>query len=175
MGLIVYYPPHINTFLPSFKAGGSSVELSAEDFRKLLSTFLRDVDVDEEWYLENYPDVAVAIGDGHVANASAHYISAGYAEGRFPCHPNVDAKDYLERYPDLAKAYEQGAMDEPDTHFRHVGYREARIGTTFPVDEAWYLKKYNVQLTADIPSAREHFYKAGYMQGFRPFPLEIES
>lgn len=171
--LTVYYPPHIKSLLPSLQASGNAVELSSDDFRKLLSHFLRGIEVDENWYLEAYPDVGVAIGDGHVASAKAHYVSAGYMEGRFPCRPNIDGKSYLERYEDLAAAYDAGTLEDPENHFLHVGYKESRVGTNFPVDEAWYLETYNVQLSAELPSAKQHFDRVGYNLGFRPFPLDV--
>jgi hypothetical protein len=41
-------------------------------------------EIDEEWYLVTYPDVADGIEAGHIASAQEHFISNGYAEGRLP-------------------------------------------------------------------------------------------
>lgn len=38
--------------------------------------------VDEAWYRQAYPDVDAAIQEGTFASAAAHFVSAGYFEGR---------------------------------------------------------------------------------------------
>jgi Methyltransferase domain len=51
---------------------------------------------DRDWYLNNYPDVAIAGVD-----PAAHYLSNGAAEGRDP-GPHFSTNLYLRRNPDVA-------------------------------------------------------------------------
>jgi hypothetical protein len=46
--------------------------------RQLLS----EAEFDAEYYLDTYPDVVVAVEQGILASAYAHYYSYGYREGR---------------------------------------------------------------------------------------------
>ena len=43
--------------------------------------------VDEQWYINQYSDVAHAVVMGSVEDAAAHYTEFGYAEGRLPAAP----------------------------------------------------------------------------------------
>jgi hypothetical protein len=45
--------------------------------------FLERIAVDEQWYVETYPDVAEAVRDGSIASAKEHFLFWGYVEGRF--------------------------------------------------------------------------------------------
>jgi hypothetical protein len=47
-----------------------------------------DIEFDEEYYLNRYPDVARAVRAGGFASGRAHYVSAGQKEGRFPMPPS---------------------------------------------------------------------------------------
>ena len=169
----MYYPPHIKSLLPSLSTSGTEAKLSMGDLRKLIGLALQGVKVDAAWYLNEYPDVNVAINEGVVESAQAHFESAGYFEGRFPCRPQVDTKFYLELYDDVAKAHADGYLEDPESHFLEAGYKEARVGTNFPVDEAWYMSTYNVKLDEDKASAKQHFDQVGYVRGYRPFPLDV--
>lgn len=80
------------------------------------------IDMDEEWYLERYPDVRASGMDAH-----AHFTDHGWREGRFrnaadeaarSC-AGLDPKWYLERYPDVRES----GMD-PRAHFANHGWRE---------------------------------------------------
>jgi hypothetical protein len=44
-------------------------------------------ELDEEWYLRRYPDVADAVREGRFASARSHYEVHGRREGRFPLPP----------------------------------------------------------------------------------------
>jgi hypothetical protein len=85
--------------------------------------------VDEQWYLDRYPDVARS-----GLTAFAHYISYGQAEGRFPNKAAeelsasiamlsglVDKDWYASRYADVA----QSGID-PGEHFALYGHKEGR-------------------------------------------------
>src|SRR5579863_7012647 len=47
---------------------------------------------DEEWYLQNYGDVRIAIERGDVSSARDHFRAHGEAEGRRTCDPKLFAK-----------------------------------------------------------------------------------
>ena len=64
--------------------GELRVSLSYDDFIKIIRLMISGIQVDEEWYLNEYPDIAQAIRDGKVASARQHFIEDGYFEGRRP-------------------------------------------------------------------------------------------
>src|SRR5690606_10004996 len=45
---------------------------------------------DEPWYLQAYPDVGKAIGDGRLPSAREHYLKFGTTEGRLPVPPDPE-------------------------------------------------------------------------------------
>jgi hypothetical protein len=86
-------------------------------------------EVDEEWYLSQYPDVRAAVREGRTKSASSHYRSHGYAERRLPSKPVVDEAWYLRTYPDVAVAIREGLETSAYDHFVKIGYREGRMAT----------------------------------------------
>ena len=83
-------------------------------------------EVDEEWYLSQYPDVRDAILHGRTQSASSHYRKHGRAEKRLPSKPVVDEAWYLRTYPDVAAAIREGRETSAYDHFVKNGYREGR-------------------------------------------------
>src|SRR5579871_6977913 len=51
----------------------ATIHLSADEFKEIVKLLLRSVDVDEDWYLAEYPDVAQAIRDGGFRSARHHF------------------------------------------------------------------------------------------------------
>ena len=45
------------------------------------------VEVDEDWYLATYDDVAEGVETGEIASATEHFRRHGYKEGRLPHEP----------------------------------------------------------------------------------------
>jgi hypothetical protein len=43
-----------------------------------------EIEVDEEWYLAHYDDVAEGVETGEIGSASEHFHRHGYREGRLP-------------------------------------------------------------------------------------------
>ena len=43
-----------------------------------------DVEIDEDWYRMNYPDVDEAIIEATFSSAKDHFLRVGYLEGRLP-------------------------------------------------------------------------------------------
>ena len=111
--------------LPSEKTKYVAVE------RSFLVDVLRDrleqIHVDEEWYLEQNPDVRDAIRDGVVQNARAHYASSGFFEHRMPYAIAVDEAWYLDTYEDIRRAVASAVFASGQAHFEARGYREGRL------------------------------------------------
>jgi hypothetical protein len=106
----------------------STVAVSTEGLRGLISALLRNVIVDEVWYRDSYPDVAAAVMAGDVPSCREHYIRSGYFEGRLPSEPLIDEEWYLSRYPDLAEARRAGQLVSARSHFLQRGLQEGRAG-----------------------------------------------
>ena len=105
------------------------VKMSYENFENLLRKLLHAVQIDEEWYRRNYPDVDQAIREGIVQNARDHFVDSGYFEGRLPCEIDVDEDWYFTTYPDIAEAVKSGQVDSAKAHFMAFGYAEGRLPT----------------------------------------------
>jgi hypothetical protein len=85
----------------------------------------KNVIVDAEWYLSQYPDVKEHI-PGQFLSARDHFIRNGYQEGRVPIKPMVDEAWYLTTYPDVAEAVRSGRAKSGFDHFIENGYAEGR-------------------------------------------------
>jgi|SRR4051812_29676854 hypothetical protein len=92
----------------------------------VLRTLIRTVPVDENWYLETYPDVAEAVQAGYYDNAKHHFATNGYFEGRWPAPAKVDEEWYLKIYSDVQEAVAAGDVTSAQDHFNRHGYREGR-------------------------------------------------
>jgi hypothetical protein len=124
-----YLPPFegIKEFL-SFAAvnGELTVSTTYARFTDMIRTLLGSIEVDEAWYLTQYPDVAEAIRDGTVMSAKDHFLSDGYFEGRMPFPIAVDEAWYLEQNPGVADYIVRGELLSAQQHFNDNGYREGR-------------------------------------------------
>jgi len=125
-------------YLPPFDVIKRSVEIttsrgqliataSYENLITMIKLLLSGVDVDEEWYLRQYPDVAEAIADGKIKSAKQHFVDNGYFEGRLPFAITVDENWYQKQYPDVAKSIQSGGETSGQTHFARDGYKEGRV------------------------------------------------
>ena len=124
-----FLPPfeEIKSFL-SFAAvkGELTISASYTQFTALIRTLLQGIEVDEAWYLRQYPDVAEAIRNGIVKSAKDHFLNDGYFEGRLPFEIRVDEAWYLEQNPGVAEYIARGELDSAQQHFNDNGYREGR-------------------------------------------------
>jgi len=125
-------------YLPPFEMIRRSIEMSTvrgelrvnvsyEDFVKILRTMISGIEVNEAWYLRTYEDIATAIRDGIVASARQHFVADGYFEGRLPFPIAVDASWYLADNPDVATSIRDGVVIDAQGHFDQDGYREGRL------------------------------------------------
>ena len=124
-----YLPPFegLKSFL-SFAAvnGELTVTTTYAQFTVLVRTLLQGIEVDEAWYLSQYPDVADAISKGIVKSAREHFLNDGYFEGRMPFPIPVDEAWYLEQNPGVAEYIARGELLSAQQHFNDNGYREGR-------------------------------------------------
>ena len=107
--------------------GELRVSLSYDDFVGVLRLMISGIQVNEEWYLTEYPDIAQAIREGKVGSARQHFIDDGFFEGRRPFPMDVDERWYLEQYPDVAESVRTGVVGSGQQHFVEDGYREGRL------------------------------------------------
>lgn len=123
-------PPHFPTFLKQGKVmgwdrGHTTLSVERASLKRLISDFLAIVTVDEQWYLEVYPDVAAEVTSGNLVSATAHYREFGYFEGRLPNRRFFDPESYSMANPDVVIAH----GTDPSGLFEHFvkhGYAEAR-------------------------------------------------
>jgi hypothetical protein len=124
-----YLPPFegIKAFV-SFAAvkGELTVSATYAQFTVMIRTLLQGIEVDEEWYLAQYPDVAEAIQQGTITSAKEHFLSDGYFEGRLPFLIKVNEVWYLEQNPGIADYIARGELQSAQQHFNDNGYREGR-------------------------------------------------
>jgi hypothetical protein len=112
--------------------GGETITESYEPFLDALRLLLAGIDVDEDWYLAQNPDIAEAIRAGMTESAKRHFVEHGYFEGRLPFHIAVDERWYLLQNPDVAENVRRGVVESAQRHFALDGYREGRL--PFPLD-----------------------------------------
>jgi len=112
-------------------AGSSSqsrlIDVPESRLKDILKIVLSIVDVDEAWYLQTNPDVLAAVRSGDIASGRAHYIMAGYYEGRWPHQILVDETWYQKEYPDVKKAISRGSVESCQDHFGRFGFLEGRL------------------------------------------------
>jgi hypothetical protein len=107
--------------------GDLRVNMSYEDFVKLLKLMISGIDVDEDWYARAYDDIGQAIRAGSIRSARQHFVNDGYFEGRLPAPIRVDEAWYLRRYPDVAEGIRKGILTSAQEHFDMDGYKEGRL------------------------------------------------
>lgn len=107
--------------------GELRVNVSYEDFVKILKMMITGVEVDEAWYLRTYEDIGQAVKDGIVKSARQHFVDDGYFEGRLPFPVRVDQAWYTQQYPDVAESIRTGLVASAQSHFDEDGYREGRL------------------------------------------------
>jgi hypothetical protein len=125
-------------YIPPFEVIKRLMEISAskgqliasasyENLIKLVKLLLSAVEVDEAWYLKQYPDVSEAIAQGKINSARQHFIDNGYFEGRLPFAIPVDDEWYRKEYPDVAESIKNGIEPSAQSHFLRDGYKEGRL------------------------------------------------
>jgi hypothetical protein len=111
--------------IPSAKTHYVAVEKSY--WTEFFGLRIANVDVDDAWYLDQYPDVAQAIEDKILNSALEHYCQSGYFEHRMPYYISVDPVWYIEQYSDVREAIENNVFPSAQAHFELIGYKEGRF------------------------------------------------
>ena len=134
------YVPPFNVVKQECLSSAISGNIKSDSVRKLVpqesfihgvKLLLRGIEVDDDWYVAVYPDIAEAIAAGAVKSAKAHFIEDGYFEGRLPFELDVDDEWYLKTYPDVAEGISRGDFSSAKDHFQHFGYKEGRLPAEF--------------------------------------------
>ena len=100
----------------------------AEDTLKvIMRVILNATPIDEDLYLDRYPDVAKAVVNGVYRSAREHLTMVGYFEGRSAWPDQFDENAYLKAYPDVADAVTSGSLRSAFEHFTHSGAIEGRM------------------------------------------------
>ena len=107
--------------------GELRVSVAYDDFIRILRMLISGIEVNEEWYLREYEDIAEAIRDGSVESAKQHFMEDGFFEGRLPFPMPVDERWYLEENADVAESVRKGVVGSGQQHFIEDGYREGRL------------------------------------------------
>ncbi len=107
--------------------GELQVNMSYEDFVKLLKLMIGGLQVDEDWYARAYEDIGQAVQAGVIPSGRRHFINDGYFEGRMPFPIQVDEAWYLLQYPDVAEGIRKGTLVSGQRHFELDGYKEGRL------------------------------------------------
>ena len=104
-----------------------SIMLSSDRLEQAVKMLLRAVQVDEDWYLRQHPDVREAVAKGVFRSAKHHFIESGYFEGRKPARVFVDEEWYGRAYPDVSESIEFGELGSCQEHFDRYGESEGRL------------------------------------------------
>jgi hypothetical protein len=104
-----------------------SVALSKDRLEHAVKMLLRAVQVDEDLYLGQHPDVREAVAKGVFRSAKHHFIESGYFEGRKPARVFVDEEWYGRAYPDVSESVEFGELGSCQEHFDRYGESEGRL------------------------------------------------
>ena len=107
--------------------GELRVNVSYEEFIRILQMMISGVEVDDAWYARTYEDIGQAIQEGIVKSAQQHFVDDGYFEGRMPFPIRVDETWYLQQNPDVADSVRRGTVPSGQAHFDEDGYREGRL------------------------------------------------
>ena len=123
---------------------------------------------DNTFYLQNNPDVGLALANGKVSSAFDHFNRFGKFEDRDP-NALFDTSYYLQTNTDVAAAVEQNKTTAVD-HFIRSGQFERR-NPNFLFDTAFY-RSNNPDVTAAVQQNQltfaEHYLKLGQFENRKP-------
>ncbi|RNE92199.1 hypothetical protein [Marichromatium sp. AB31] len=123
---------------------------------------------DQEYYLQQNPDVLQAILQGAFTSAEQHYTLYGEAEGRQP-NPYFEPTGYYTQNPDVLAAVQAGSFSSALQHYELYGATEGRQPGADTFNEATYLADNpDVQAAVDagtFTSGYQHFVLFGAAEG----------
>ncbi|MGK7921690.1 MAG: SBBP repeat-containing protein [Trichodesmium sp.] len=123
---------------------------------------------DEEFYLNNNPDVVQQIQNGLFANGLDHFLNKGQFQGR---NPSIlfDEITYLLENPGVSQAIANNLFKSGFDHFVNVGFFEGRDQRATEFDERFYLASNPIVALAVengiFNSGFEHFILFGEAEG----------
>jgi len=127
---VKYLPPFetLKTYVTVSNVKGElKVSCTYESLVQMLRQLITGIEVDEEWYLGRYSDIAGAINEGTVPSARLHFVNDGYFEGRLPFPIHVDERYYLSQNTGVADFVREGTLKSGQQHFEENGYSEGRL------------------------------------------------
>jgi hypothetical protein len=113
---------------------GSKVAVSLPVLRAVLSAAISQLPFDAEFYRQTYPDIQAAYETGEIVDLRAHFIEAGYFEGRLGADPGFDEQFYKMSYPDVVEALAAGTIKSAFEHYVRAGAAEGRHANVSDVD-----------------------------------------
>jgi hypothetical protein len=127
-------------------------------------------DWNDQAYLDANPDIAPLVAKGEFPNGYAHYVSAGFMQGRDGGFPRWSEKQYLTDNPDVAAAVEGGRFASGFDHYLKVGRAEGRLKGLRPrwVEESYLRRHGDVReaiARGEFKSGLEHYRKLGAKEG----------
>lgn len=139
--------PHIDLLLQALRVNRdrlnskSKIAIDAKLLKALIQTMIASSPFSEEFYKQNYPDLAAAHAAGLIPDLHQHFVETGYFEGRFGAPPPVDEAFYTSTYKDVGQAVLKGDVASGTEHYLRSGASEGRIPNEEirPDLESWML------------------------------------
>jgi hypothetical protein len=101
------------------------ISVPAGVLRYLIASALSDLEIDEEAYKDQNPDVAKAFARKPSTQLAVHYRTVGYFEQR-PLPVKFDEGYYLRNNPDVEKAVKARSIPSARQHYDATGAFELR-------------------------------------------------
>ena len=119
----------VHNFCVAIKGVDGQIEYLVPEavFKNMLNAAVKNIYLDEAWYLKKYPDVVEAAGRGTLVSAAGHYVRYGFFESRQPHKINGAEKLYINQYPDVAVAIQRGSVTSVQEHFDVADFKEGRM------------------------------------------------
>jgi hypothetical protein len=135
-----YFPPG-NLLLQQLGVSAADlrdakVQVNGPALGFLIAAFARRVSFDPDYYAQANPDVEGARLAGDVPSLYAHFLTAGYLEGRLPSELAFDPAWYHSHYEDIGASFRASDTEGMRDHYVTKGYFEGRAGTEAELPEA---------------------------------------
>ena len=127
------YIPHIDLLLQTLRinrdrlGSKSKIAIDAKLLKMLIQTMVANAPFSEEFYKQNYPDLAGAQTAGQIPDLHQHFVETGFFEGRFGAPPPVDEAYYTSTYKDVGQAVLKGDVMSGTEHYLRSGAAEGRV------------------------------------------------
>ena len=127
------YIPHIDLLLQALRINRdrlnskSKVAIDAKLLKTLLQTMVANAPFSEEFYKQNYPDLAQANARGQIPDLHQHFVETGFFEGRFGAPPPLDEAFYTSTNKDVGQAVLKGDVASGMEHYMRSGASEGRV------------------------------------------------